>query len=112
MMACCGLNCGECPTYMATQKDDDSARAKVAKEWSAFFKMAIKPENINCDGCLTGSERMFMHCQSCQIRSCCQSKGISTCAECVEYPCDNLNGFFALMPVAKEGLENLRSNLG
>lgn len=111
MNACCGLNCGQCPTYLATRKDDDAARAKVAGEWSTFFKMEIKPEDINCDGCLSGSERMFMYCQNCQIRACCQSKGISTCAECGDYPCDQLNGFFAVMPAAKEGIEALRREM-
>jgi hypothetical protein len=109
MFACCGLNCSECPTYLATQNDNDAAREKVAGQWSKFFGMALKADEMNCDGCISGSQRMFMHCQSCQIRDCCQSKQLKTCAECDDYPCDKLEGFFVLMPAAQKGLEALRS---
>ncbi len=34
MIACCGLVCTECPTFIATQDDDDEARAKTA----VFYK--------------------------------------------------------------------------
>ena len=31
MIAFCGLCCMECPTYLATKKDDDDARKKRLK---------------------------------------------------------------------------------
>ena len=44
MTAYCGLNCTECPTYLATQKDDDKLRDKVAKQWSKQFKVhSVRP---------------------------------------------------------------------
>jgi len=33
MIAYCGLICTECPGYIATQKDSDEEREKVAKLW-------------------------------------------------------------------------------
>jgi hypothetical protein len=34
MIAFCGLVCSDCPTYIATQTNDDEKRAKVARQWS------------------------------------------------------------------------------
>ncbi len=52
MIAFCGIVCTECPAFLATQKDDDNKRKKVAEMWSKQFKSEIKPVDINCDGCL------------------------------------------------------------
>jgi len=52
MIAFCGLTCTECLAFIATRKDDDKERQKVAKVWSKEFNSDIKPEDINCDGCL------------------------------------------------------------
>lgn len=109
MNACCGLNCANCPTYLATQQDDHAAREKVAAQWSRLFGFALKPDDINCDGCQSGSARMFGFCKSCQVRSCCQSKGLETCADCRDCPCDQLTGLFAIIPDAKKGIEAIRA---
>ena len=42
MIAFCGLNCRECPAFIATQKDDDEARKKISKEW-ANEEFGIEP---------------------------------------------------------------------
>ena len=34
IIAYCGLICSECPAYIATQKDSDEERKKVAEKWS------------------------------------------------------------------------------
>ena len=45
----CGLDCSQCEAYLATQKNDDAERSRIAKAWSdqyhcetlsAFIKMA------------------------------------------------------------------------
>lgn len=51
MVAYCGINCSECPAYIATQTNDDTKRKQVAEEWQKVFNPNIKPEAINCDGC-------------------------------------------------------------
>ena len=63
MIAFCGLTCTEYPAFIATQKDDDKERGKVAEVWSKEFNSEIKPEDINCDGCLVESDRLFSHCE-------------------------------------------------
>ncbi len=111
MNACCGLKCSECPSFMATLNNSDTAREKVATQWSKFFGMTLTLKDINCDGCQSDSERLFMYCKSCQVKECCQSKRFSTCAECSDYPCDKLNNFFSIMPDAKKGLEAIRNTI-
>jgi hypothetical protein len=51
MIGFCGLNCYECGAFLATKENNDKKRAEVAQEWSRLFKVEIKPEDINCDGC-------------------------------------------------------------
>ncbi len=112
MMAFCGLTCSECPTFIATQKDDDRERKKVAKLWSKEYKSEIKPEDINCDGCLTGEGgQVFSHSKVCEIRKCGQEKGIKNCAYCYDFACDKLNDFFKMAPEAKTALAEIRKNL-
>ena len=37
MIAYCGLVCSSCPTFLATQNDDDVARARTAAFYSEKF---------------------------------------------------------------------------
>ena len=112
MIAFCGLTCTECPAFIATQKDDDEERKKVAELWSKEFNSDIKPEDINCDGCLTEeSDRLFSHCKVCEIRKCGREKEIENCAYCDDYACEKLTKFFDMAPEAKTSLAEIRKNL-
>jgi hypothetical protein len=91
MIAFCGLTCSECPAYIATQREDDDERRKVAEMWSKEFKVELKPEDINCDGCL--------------------DKKIKNCAYCDEYACEKLTDFFKVAPEAKNNLDEVRKSL-
>jgi len=90
-IAYCGIICSECPAFLATQKNDDNERKKVAEMWSKQFNAEFKPEDINCDGCLSESERLFNYCRVCEIRKCGQEKGVKNCAYCDDYACETLN---------------------
>lgn len=108
-MAFCGIDCLECPTYLATQTDDDQARLQVAELWSRQFGLKLEKEDINCQGCRGPEGRtLFGHCQHCAIRSCADGKGHETCAQCASYPCPDLEQFFAVMPLARQNLDRLR----
>ncbi|MBI5606309.1 MAG: DUF3795 domain-containing protein [Deltaproteobacteria bacterium] len=111
MIAFCGMGCTECPTFLATQENDDSKRKKVAEQWSQFFQMSLKPEDINCDGCHSATGRLFNHCQVCEIRKCGQEKDLKNCAFCNEYPCQKLTNLFMLIPQGKANLEEIRKTL-
>lgn len=108
-MGMCGIDCSVCPAYIATMRNDDSERAKVAVMWSEMFKSDIKPSDINCEGCLSGSEKLFGHCRNCQVRLCGLEKKIGNCAECGSYSCAKLDGLLSMLPGnARENLEALR----
>jgi len=111
MVAYCGIVCTECPAYIATRNDDDQRRKKVAEEWSKMFDAEIKPESINCDGCLSPSERQIDYCRTCEIRKCGLEKNVLNCAHCEEYICEKLGKFFENAPNAKANLAQIRENL-
>jgi hypothetical protein len=101
MIACCGLVCTKCPTYLATQNDDDNARAETAVFYSKKFGFSLKPEDINCEGCLSSGGRLIGYCSACNIRKCCNAKGLANCMVCKEQPCDHLKKFHAFSPEAR-----------
>ena len=110
MMSYCGLICTDCPAFIATQKNDNEARKKVAEEWSKH-DAALKPEDINCDGCLADTETVFKFCNICEVRKCGKSKGVVNCAYCDDYACDKLAEIFKMAPEAKTRLDELRKTL-
>jgi RecJ-like exonuclease len=108
MIAYCGLVCTECPAFEATQKNDDAKRKEVAEMWSKQYKMAVKPEDINCDGCKLEGKRLIGYCNICEIRKCGKQKQVVNCAYCAEYACEKLTKFIAMAPQAKASLEKIR----
>jgi hypothetical protein len=111
IIAFCGLTCTECPAHMATQDDDDEARQRVAEKWSLDYGSDVKPEDINCDGCLPGKERYFSHCSQCEIRACGVVRGVENCAHCPEYACEKLEPFLQAVPAARAELDRIHGSL-
>jgi hypothetical protein len=108
MIACCGLDCSQCGAYQATQENDDAKRAAVAKDWSKLYGISVKPEQVNCDGCLSDGQKFYYCAEMCEIRRCCVQKELANCAACEGYACDKLEGFLALAPHARKALDRLR----
>ncbi len=111
LIAHCGLACHECPAFKAFANDDESLRIEAAKEWSEIYKADIKPEDINCSGCLNDDGAKFRHCFECKIRSCCKTKDVENCAHCDDFACDLVSGLLDMVPEAKENLEAIRKDL-
>lgn len=107
MIACCGLVCTECPTFIATQNDDDDTRAKTAAFYKKTYGFDYKPEEINCDGCLSIGGRLIGFCQTCEIRQCCLDRGHLNCSVCDDQPCEKLIKFHDFSPYAKECYDRL-----
>jgi hypothetical protein len=113
MIAYCGLVCTNCPTFLATKNDDDVARKKTADMYAELYGFNLKPEEINCDGCLTIGGRKNTYCQDCEIRPCCSKKGLKNCIHCAEHQeCEKINNLHELSFKARACFESLRNEIG
>ena len=95
--------------YSQTDEDDE-LRKKTAERWSSK-DFPIKPEDINCDGCI--SETVIPFCEECNVRKCGLEKGVKNCAYCTEYPCEKLEKLWNSfqVPQAKEILDEIRKTI-
>lgn len=110
MIAFCGLNCTQCAMFIATQNDDDKARAEAARMLDETYGFKFRPEEINCDGCHTENGRLLGYCNSCKVRACGKNKGLDTCASCNDQPCKDLADFHNMSSRAKSAFELLLKN--
>jgi len=112
LIAPCGLDCAQCEAYKLTQANDTPGLEALVTRWKVEFNapdMTVK--DVTCDGCLAASGRLGGYCFMCEVRKCAVERGFSTCAECGEYACEKLTGFWQNAPHAKENLEALRRTL-
>ena len=114
LVAVCGLYCGACPMYLATQSNDEQKQKELLKRFSSG-PMKLKLEDVLCDGCI-GNGRVASFCLNCAIRKCPNDKqNITLCSDCPDFPCSRITDFNNDgMPHHGEVLENLRQirNMG
>ena len=111
MLAYCGLNCNECPAFIARRTDDDELRENTAKKWNGP-SFPVSKEDINCDGCKTADGVYFRFCSMCSVRTCASNRGVETCAHCADYGCNTLQEWLSQAgEESKQKLENLRAAL-
>lgn len=87
----CGIDCGNCAAYKATQVNDVKKLAELAASWSSE-KNRWRAEDMRCDGCT--ATRVFKGCNDCTVRNCAQEKRANICSRCGDYPCDRLEGMW------------------
>ena len=85
LVAPCGLYCGVCGVYIAHVNDN----IKFKERLTTVYNVPI--EEIACEGCL--SERPFVFCHTCLIKSCTEGKGIEGCHQCADFPCQFIEDF-------------------
>lgn len=110
-VAYCGLICDDCGAFVATKENDDEKRREVAEAWSKEYGGDFKPEDINCEGCLTREGKVFSHCNVCEIRKCGIERGVENCALCVDFSCEKLSKFMQDVPQARKTLEDIHERL-
>jgi hypothetical protein len=121
MIAYCGIDCGKCEAFIAKKENNNEIRKKYAKELSERFDIEVLPETVNCDGCPSSGEHMG-YCSMCNIRDCCNDKGIENCAFCDDYVCEKLEKVYTFMrdvigkikdkeAEAKVTLDEIRKNM-
>ncbi|MFC1679284.1 DUF3795 domain-containing protein [Elusimicrobiota bacterium] len=81
LVAPCGLDCGVCWLYLSR----DSAEI-----WESVIAKGIPKEVLPCDGCRSTGGGCPVIQGECATRECAKEKGISSCAECGEFPCMKL----------------------
>jgi len=95
LIAPCGLDCAQCEAYLVSQADDLAGKKALATKWSVEYNApGMSVESVTCDGCLATSGRLGGYCPMCEIRKCSVEHGFTTCAECADYACEKLVGFF------------------
>lgn len=110
LLGYCGLNCAECPAYVAKQTDDQELRVKTAQEWSSD-DFAVSPDSLNCDGCTTTTGTRWTWCDQCAVRTCASERDVATCATCPDYGCDTLESFLQMAgEEARTRLKALRTS--
>ena len=112
LISMCGINCANCPAYLATLKGDISEKERIAKEWSCD-EYSFTPEEITCYGCVSEGKTLMKFCYSCDIRNCGMKKRISNCAYCEDFPCEMMTKIYERNPEAKQNLNKIlksRSN--
>ena len=91
LVAACGLYCGACGIYLATQEADTEKLLQYALILNQSYEETL------CDGC--GANRKSLHCSKMGIFiNCKRQKRIDFCSECEEFPCKSLNEFKLKMP--------------
>jgi len=116
MIAYCGLTCHGCSIYLATREQNPKKkremRADIARICNEKYGTQYKLEDISdCDGCQTEAGRLFLGCETCQIRKCAREKHIDNCARCDQYACEELEKFFNTEPHARKRLDEIRSGI-
>jgi hypothetical protein len=109
IVAYCGIICAECPACKATRDNNDEERKRIAAEWSKQYSSDIKPEDVNCRGCMDVDGPWLGYCMTCEIRKCGKQKQVENCAFCAEFACTRLTEFLKMAPAAKTNLEEIRS---
>lgn len=110
LYAYCGLNCAECPAYLATQANDLPAQERLLDEWrSAYSNPEMTLAAVTCDGC-TSCARLGGYCLECPVRACGVKRGVVNCAYCPDYGCATLQAFFQMSPEVKPRLDAIRAS--
>jgi len=107
----CGIVCSDCPVFIVTQKNNDAGRKRVAEMLTEQYKEKSKPEDINCDGCIGDSPRIYEWCNLCEIRKCAKEKRVENCAHCSEYRCEKLLRYFSKSTKDKEIWDKIKREL-
>lgn len=87
MTAPCGLDCFNCPIYLAVT--DEKLRKIVAA------RLNVPIDKAQCHGCRneTGIISAIGRNKPCYIYQCIQEKEISFCCDCTDFPCDYLHPY-------------------
>lgn len=82
----CGIYCGSCPIYRASHDNDEKTRFNLS------FSTRCTLDQIKCEGC--GTSDRFALSKGCIYRKCANGRGLESCGECKDFPCEALQYFY------------------
>ena len=87
MTAPCGLDCFNCPVYLACE--DEGLRTRISQN------MGVPVEQASCRGCRNerGTIPFLGMSEPCSVYKCTKEKGIDFCCDCSDFPCDHLHPY-------------------
>lgn len=103
MTAPCGLDCFNCLCYLANENEE--IRKQMA---SQLQERGLQPDKATCKGCRKENGICplgGMRTEPCKAYRCISSKGIASCADCSDFPCDNLHPFADHAPVLPHNIK-------
>ncbi len=90
MIGYCGYNCHLC----AARSDDISVRQKMVDAWKKYLGHEnYTAENVACEGCKSKGNKIAD--KQCKARPCARDKGLDSCAQCDDFPCDKVKHLFS-----------------
>ncbi|MGA2265580.1 MAG: DUF3795 domain-containing protein [Phycisphaerae bacterium] len=90
ILSCCGYRCDLCPAYRPNVTGPEHQH-RIAEGWRRIYEIkGIGPEKICCDGCRDMRPEARRIDMSCKVRPCVLARGLATCGQCKEYPCDTM----------------------
>lgn len=99
LVAACGLYCGSCGIYLATQENDTEKLLQYAIVLKQSFRETL------CNGCR--ADIKSAHCAKiCSFIECTFNKHIEFCGACLEFPCKELTDFQSKIPHRVEILQS------
>ena len=92
LVAPCGLYCGACPMYLATQDKDEQKIKDLVQQFSGRGSK-VTLADLQCDGCIAGG-RVAAFCRRCEMRECADKKqAVTRCSDCQEFTCSLITNF-------------------
>lgn len=88
MTSPCGLDCFNCIGYLANE--DPSYIPVIANALNITVEQA---EKAVCKGCRNQNGKIPFAPMKCNVYPCIESKDISFCYECSDFPCDHLHPY-------------------
>jgi hypothetical protein len=92
LTAPCGLDCFNCPFYLANENEEIR---KLIQSTISSTGYILSDEEAVCKGCRRENgmppARHRLAQEPCKVIKCISSKDIESCADCSDFPCDNLH---------------------
>lgn len=94
LTAPCGLDCFNCLFFLANENEEIRKQmALKVQEFGLPLSYEEIYEKVACGGCKKRNGVPPFGTEPCKVSKCISPKGIDSCADCSDFPCDNLHPY-------------------